>query len=38
MRELGWSAKQDLESGLLKTIDWFKLHPQQLDRYREGTA
>ena len=38
MRDLGWSPKHDLESGLLKTIDWFKLHPQQFDRYREGTA
>ena len=36
--KLGWSAKHDLESGLHKTIDWFKLHPEQLDRYREGTA
>jgi dolichol-phosphate mannosyltransferase len=38
MRDLGWSPKHDLENGLLKTIDWFKLHPQQLDRYRQGTA
>jgi dolichol-phosphate mannosyltransferase len=38
MRDLGWTPKLDLESGLLKTIDWFKLNPQQLDRYREGTA
>ena len=38
MRDLGWSPKLDLEDGLLKTIDWFKLHPQQHDRYREGTA
>jgi dolichol-phosphate mannosyltransferase len=38
MRDLGWTPKLDLENGLLKTIDWFKLNPQQLDRYREGTA
>ena len=38
MRDLGWSPKLDLEDGLLKTIGWFKLHPQQHDRYREGTA
>ena len=33
---LGWSARQDLQSGLQQTIDWFKLHPEQLDRYGEG--
>jgi nucleoside-diphosphate-sugar epimerase len=38
MRDLGWTPKLDLEDGLLTTIDWFKLHPQQHDRYREGTA
>jgi dolichol-phosphate mannosyltransferase len=34
--ELGWSVKQDIESGLRKTIEWFNWHPEQLDRYREG--
>ena len=34
--KLGWSARQDLQSGLQQTIDWFKLHPEQLDRYGEG--
>lgn len=38
MRDLGWTPKLDLENGLLKTIDWFKLNPQLIDRYREGTA
>jgi dTDP-D-glucose 4,6-dehydratase len=33
--KLGWSARHDLESGLEKTIDWFKVHPEQLDRYRQ---
>jgi nucleoside-diphosphate-sugar epimerase len=31
---LGWSAQHDLESGLRQTVEWFKLHPDQLDRYR----
>ena len=36
--KLGWTARHDLESGLKQTIDWFKAHPNLLDRYREGTA
>ena len=32
--QLGWTPKHDLESGLRQTIDWFKQHPDQLDRYR----
>jgi nucleoside-diphosphate-sugar epimerase len=33
-RELGWAPKRDLEAGLRQTIDWFKVHPDQLDHYR----
>lgn len=32
--KLGWSPRHHLDSGLTQTIDWFKLHPVQLDRYR----
>ena len=34
--KLGWSARHDLESGLKQTIEWFKQHSEQLDRYRKG--
>jgi len=34
--QLGWTPRHDLESGLRQTIDWFKQHPDQLDRYRHG--
>jgi UDP-glucose 4-epimerase len=35
---LGWSPRHDLASGLTQTIDWFKLHPWHLDRYRDAPS
>ena len=37
-RDLAWNPEHDVESGLGQTIDWFKLHPDQLDHYRKGVG
>ncbi len=31
---LGWSPHHDLDSGLRQTVEWFTLHPANVDRYR----
>jgi dTDP-glucose 4,6-dehydratase len=33
-RELGWQPRQSLESGLLKTVQWYLEHPQWVDAIR----
>jgi dTDP-glucose 4,6-dehydratase len=30
-RELGWQPRQSLESGLLKTVDWYLSHPEWVE-------
>jgi nucleoside-diphosphate-sugar epimerase len=35
---LGWSPQHDLESGLRKTVEWFKLHPDRRSFYRAAQA
>lgn len=30
-RELGWRPKQDLQSGLLKTVEWYLGHPEWVE-------
>ena len=34
-RELGWLPKQSLESGLLKTVEWYLSHPEWVDAIRK---
>ena len=34
-RELGWEPRQSLESGLLKTVEWYLSHPQWVDVIRK---
>ncbi len=36
--ELGWSPRHDLERGLTQTIEWFRLNPGRLDRYRAAQS
>ena len=33
-RELGWQPRQSLESGLLKTVEWYLDHPQWVEAIR----
>jgi dTDP-glucose 4,6-dehydratase len=35
--ELGWRPAQSLESGLLKTVDWYLAHPEWVDAIRKQT-
>ena len=35
---LGWSPRHDLESGLRKTVEWFKLNPDRRSLYRAAQA
>jgi dolichol-phosphate mannosyltransferase len=35
---LGWTPKHDLDSGLRKTAEWFKLHPDRRSLYRAAQA
>ena len=35
-RELGWTPKESLESGLRKTIQWYMDHPQWVDSIQTG--
>jgi dTDP-glucose 4,6-dehydratase len=34
--EMGWRPRETWESGLLKTIDWYKTNPAWLDHVRSG--
>jgi dTDP-glucose 4,6-dehydratase len=34
-RELGWAPRQSLESGLLKTVEWYLAHPEWIDAIRK---
>jgi dTDP-glucose 4,6-dehydratase len=34
-RELGWQPRQSLESGLLKTVEWYLAHPDWVDAIRK---
>lgn len=36
-RELGWKPRQSLESGLLKTAQWYLDHPEWVDAIRKQT-
>jgi dTDP-glucose 4,6-dehydratase len=33
--ELGWSPRQSLESGLMKTVEWYLTHPDWINAIRE---
>ncbi len=34
-RELGWQPRQSLESGLLKTVQWYLSHPEWIEAVRK---
>ena len=34
-RELGWQPRQSLASGLLKTVEWYLIHPEWIDAIRK---
>ena len=34
-RELGWSPRQSLETGLLKTVQWYLSHPEWIEAIRK---
>jgi dTDP-glucose 4,6-dehydratase len=34
-RELGWQPRQSLESGLLKTVEWYLSHPEWVEAILE---
>lgn len=34
-QELGWQPRQSLESGLLKTVQWYLSHPEWIDAVRK---
>ncbi len=34
-RELGWHPRQSLESGLLKTVEWYLSHPEWVEAIRQ---
>lgn len=36
-RELGWQPRQSLESGLVKTVQWYLNHPEWVDAIRKQT-
>lgn len=36
MRELGWQAEMDFETGLRRTIEWYLSNPQWVDQVRSG--
>jgi dTDP-glucose 4,6-dehydratase len=36
-RELGWQPRQSLESGLLKTVEWYLSHPEWVEAIRKQT-
>ena len=35
-RELGWSPRESLETGLRKTVAWYLAHPEWCERVRSG--
>jgi len=35
-RELGWSQRHDIESGLLATVHWYLEHPEWISRVQSG--
>jgi dTDP-glucose 4,6-dehydratase len=35
-QELGWQPRQSLESGLLKTVEWYLGHPEWVEAIRKG--
>jgi dTDP-glucose 4,6-dehydratase len=35
-RELGWQPLYDYESGIRRTIEWYRTHPVWLERVRSG--
>ena len=37
MDELGWQPRQSLETGLLKTVEWYLNHPEWIEAVKEQT-
>lgn len=35
--ELGWTPKESLSSGLLKTVEWYLQHPEWIESLRKGS-
>ena len=36
MRETGWTAEMSFEKGLAYTIEWYKTHPEWIQRVKSG--
>ncbi len=36
-QELGWQPKENLTSGLMKTVQWYLAHPEWIDAIRSGS-
>jgi dTDP-glucose 4,6-dehydratase len=36
MRETGWAAQMSFEQGLASTIEWYKTHPEWIQRVKSG--
>ena len=36
MRETGWTARMSFEQGLASTVEWYKTHPEWIQRVKSG--
>jgi dTDP-glucose 4,6-dehydratase len=36
MRETGWSPQKSFEQGLVETVEWYRTHPEWIERVKSG--